>query len=170
MKFHQIFRASLYEPKKLAAFRLLSVGKVFAYVFLFVTLFTLISFSRYIFGDATLFEETPELKEQAAKIGALIYPMAFLLQLVISTFYIFIRISLFAYIGKFLLNVFKKRGDYLQIWRTSAIAMTVPFLITVTFDFFPSFQNSSLLISSVVHLIYIAAAVKYYPKQPKLNV
>lgn len=170
MKFHQIFSASLYEPKKLAAFRLLSVGKVFAYVFLFVTLFTLISFSRYIFGDATLFAETPELMEQGEKIGALIYPMAFLLQLVISTFYIFIRISIFAYIGMLLLKALKKRGDYLQIWRTSAIAMTVPFLITVVFDFFPMFNTSSLVISSVIHLIYILAAIKYYPKQPKLNV
>lgn len=166
MKFHQIFRASLNQPKKLAAFRLLSVGKVFMYVFLFVTLFTLISFSRYIFGDATLFEDTAELQEQAEKIGALIYPMAFLLQLVISTFYIFIRISIFAYFGMLLLKMMKRRGDYLQIWRTSAIAMTVPFIMTVGFDFFPEFQNSGLYLSSIVHLLYILAAAKYYPKQP----
>lgn len=175
MKFHQIFLASLFSPKKLAAFRLLSVGKVFAYVFIFVTLFTLISFSRYIFGDATLFEETSELMEHAEKIGALIYPMAFLLQLVISTFYIFIRISIFAYIGSLLLTVMKRRGNYLQIWRTSAIAMTIPFILTVALDFFPALKNFasfsfySLLISSIVHLVYIIAATRYYPKQPQLR-
>ena len=56
MKFHQLFNAAIYEPKKLAAFRLLPIGKVFKYVFIFISLFTLISFIRFIAGDAALFE------------------------------------------------------------------------------------------------------------------
>ena len=48
MKFHQLVKASIHEPKKLAAFRLLKIGKVFRYVFLFVILFTVISFIRFI--------------------------------------------------------------------------------------------------------------------------
>lgn len=169
MKFHQIFRASLHEPKKLAAFRLLPIGRVFAYVFIFVTLFTLISFFRFIVGDAILFEQSPELLEHGEAIGSLIYPMAFLLQLIISTFYIFVRISIFAYAGALLLKMMKRRGNYLQIWRTSAVAMTIPILLTIGFDFFPAMENYSLPISSIVHLAYIATATKFYPKQPNVK-
>ena len=167
MKFHQIFRASLNEPKKLAAFRLLPIGKVFTYVFIFVALLTIISFIRFYIDDTVLFENSPDLIEHGETIGLLIYPMAFILQLVISTFYIFIRISIFAYIGSLLLSLMKRRGNYLDIWRTSAIAMTIPILLTIGFDFFPFLKSYGLAISSLVHLIYIATATKYYPKKPR---
>ncbi len=166
MKFHQIFLASLAEPKKLAAFRLLPIGKVFMYVFLFVTVFTMISFSRFFTGDAVLFEHSPDLAAHSDKIGPLIYPIAFFLQLVISIFYIFARISIFAYLGSLILTILKRRGNYLQIWRTSAIAMTVPIIVTLGFDFLPQLSAYSLVMTSVIHLIYIAAATKFYPKQP----
>lgn len=166
MKFTQIFKASLYEFKKLAAFRLLPIGKVFSYVFLFVFLFTLISFTRFLTGDATLFEETSDLQAHSEKIGALIYPMAFMLQLVISTFYIFIRISVFTFIGMFALKLLKKRGQYLQMWRTTAIAMTIPILITIALDFYPAFELYGLIFTSILHIIYIILASRYYPKAP----
>ena len=166
MKFHQIFRAALNEPKKLAAFRLLPIGKVFKYVFIFVALFTLISFTRFYVDDTVLFENSPDLIEHGKTIGWLINPMAFMLQFVISTFYIFVRISIFAYIGSLLLSARKRRADYLQIWRTSAIAMTVPVLLTIGFDFSPAIGSYGLFLSSIVHFIYIFAATKYYPTQP----
>lgn len=167
MKFHQIFKAAFYEPKKLAAFRLLSIGKVFRYIFLFVALFTGISFIRYIALDTAMFEASPELLEHGETLGWIIYPIAFVLQLVISTFYIFIRVSVFAYAGILLLKVMKRRGEYRHIWRTSAIAMTVPILLTICLDFFPSWNSSSTWLTSVVHLAYIAAATKHYPKMPQ---
>lgn len=166
MKYHQIFKASLYEFKKLAAFRLLPIGKVFTYVFFFVFLFTTISFTRFLVGDAVLFDASSDLQEHSETIGGLIYPMAFTLQLVISTLYIFIRVSIFAYIGALLLKMMKKRGQYLHIWRTSAIAMTVPILLTIGLDFFPALETSGLILSSSIHLLYIVLAIKYYPKQP----
>ena len=167
MKFHQIFRAALHEPKKLAAFRLLPIGKVFKYVFFFVAVFTIISFTRFYFDDTVLFENSPDLIEHGETIGWLINPMAFMLQFVISTFYIFVRISIFAYIGALLLSARKRRGNYLQIWRTSAIAMTVPLLLTIGFDFFPIIKVYGLVLSSILHFFYIFAATKYYPKQPQ---
>lgn len=169
MKYHQIFKASLFEFKKMAAFRLLPIGKVFMYIFLFVFLFTVISFTRFLTGDANLFEGSSDLEAHSEMIGSLIYPIAFVLQLVISTFYIFIRVSLFAYIGSLLIRLLKRRGQYLHIWRTSAIAMTVPILLTIVLDFFPEMKNISLVITAIVHFIYIAIAVKYYPKQPQLQ-
>lgn len=169
MKYHQIFKASLYEFKKMAAFRLLPIGKVFMYTFFFVFLFTVISFSRFIFGDDVLFDASPDLQEHSESIGGLIYPIAFTLQLVISTFYIFIRVSVFAYIGSLIMKMMKKRGQYLHIWRTSAIAMTLPILLTIALDFFPDYKTLGLIISSLIHLVYILLAVRYYPKQPPLR-
>lgn len=165
MKFYQLFIASLYEPKKLAAFRLLPIGKVFKYVFMFIFLLTIISFGRFYLNDELSVEQNPDLIEHGKKIGLLIYPMALLLQLVISTFYVFIRITIFAYIGSLFLNLRKKRSNYLQIWRTSAFAMTVPLLVTIGFDFFPKLAENGFLLTSIIHLIYILAAIKYYPKQ-----
>jgi len=166
VKFHQIFRASLYEPKKLAAFRLLGIGKVFTYVFIFISIFTIISFMSFLTDDTALFENSPDLLEHAETIGWLIYPIAFVLQFVIMTFYFFIRVSIFAYIGTLILSWTKRRGELLQIWRTSAIAMTVPVLISIAFSFFPETKNYGLITSSVIHLLYISAAIKYYPKKP----
>ncbi|MFJ7933650.1 DUF1189 family protein [Sporosarcina sp. NPDC096371] len=167
MKFHQIFKAAIYEPKKLAAFRLLKIGKVFRYVFLFVTLFTAISFIRYVTGDAVLFEASPELLEHAKLVGWLIYPIAFILQLVISTTYIFLRISIFGYVGVLLLRLTKRRGEYRFMWNTAAIAVTVPILVTIILDFFPATSNYSMFVTSLIHVGYIAAAAKYYPKLVK---
>lgn len=161
----RIFKSSLYDFKKIANGRMLPIGKTFTYVFLFVFIFTLISFSRFIFGDAELFEMSPELQEQSEKIGVLIYPIAFGLQLVISVFYIFIRISLFAYIGTLIMKWMKKRGQYLQVWGTTAIAMTVPFMLTIVLEFFPDWKAIGLVITSIIHLVYIVLALNYYPKQ-----
>ena len=61
----------------------------------------------------------------------------------------------------------KRRGEYRHMWRTSAIAMTVPILLTICLDFSPSWDSYSTWISSVAHLAYIATAAKYYPKLPK---
>ncbi|WP_203246905.1 DUF1189 family protein [Sporosarcina beigongshangi] len=167
MKFHQIFKASIYEPKKLAAFRLLKIGKVFQYVFLFITLFTVISFVRYIAGDTVLFEASPELLEQGQLVGGLIYPIAFILQLVISTLYIFLRISIFAYIGVVLLRLMKRRGEYRFMWNTSAIAVTVPILATIALEFFPFMSDYNMFITSLIHVGYVASAAKHYPKLAK---
>ena len=167
MKFHQLFKAAIHEPKKLAAFRLLKIGKVFQYVFLFVTLFTVISFIRYLVGDTVLFEASPELMEHGKTVGWIIYPIAFLLQLVISTFYIFLRISIFGYIGVLLLKLLKRRGDYRFMWNTAAIAITVPILMTIVLDFFPVASDYSMVITSMIHTIYIGAAANYYPKMPR---
>ena len=94
--------------------------------------------------------------------------MAFLLQLVISTFYIFIRISIFAYVGVLFLKLMKRRGEYRQMWRTSAIAMTIPILLTIGLDFFPAMKSYSTVITSIVHYrLYCALQLSIIPKIPR---
>lgn len=167
MKFYQLFKASVHEPKKLAAFRLLPIGKVISYVFYFIAIMAILSIFRYSIGDATIFYASPELQKYIETIGWLIYPVAFVFQLIISTFYIFFRISFFALLGVLLLKLMKRKGEYRHLWRTSAISITVPILLTISFEFFPIILPFSMWITSAVHLFYIATAIKYYPKMKK---
>ncbi|WP_432355240.1 DUF1189 family protein [Sporosarcina sp. A2] len=167
MKNHQLFMASIYEPKKLAAFRLLPIGKVFQYVFLFVFLSTAVSFIRFLTGDIELFNASDELIEYAKTVGGLLYPMAFVLQLVISTFYLFIRVSFFGLVGLGLLKILKRRGEYRHMWRTSAISITVPVLVSLTLEILGIKNELNFPITAAVHIIYLLLAANYYPKQPK---
>ena len=164
MKFHQLFLASLHEPKKLAAFRLLPIGRVIKYAFFFVLLMTLISFSRFLFGDTELFVASPELAEYSETMGGLLYPTALTFQFVIATFYVFVRISLFAAIGLLIGKVIKRRVEYRFLWRTAAISITVPLLVTIAVDFMPSMETFSIWVTSIIHITYISLALKYYPK------
>lgn len=167
MKFHHIILAAFHEPKKLAAFRLLPIGRVIRHAFLFILLMALLSFIRFSFGDAELFEASPELTEYSKTIGGLIYPMAFIFQFVISTFYVFVRISIFAAIGLWIGKLMKRRVEYRLIWRTTAIAITVPLLLTIFLDFFHFRETFSIIISSLLHIGYLIFALKYYPKTAK---
>ncbi|WP_194841632.1 DUF1189 family protein [Sporosarcina obsidiansis] len=167
MKFHQLFKASLHEPKKLAAFRLLPIGKVIQYIFVFVFLYTAVSFFRFLLGDHSIFETTPELALIGETIGFLIYPIAFVLQLVIITSYLFIRISFFAIIGVLLVKLLHRRGEFRFMWRTAAIASTLPIILTMVFEFLPEQQSYSLWVASLVHLLYVWRAATYYPKKPR---
>ncbi|MGG0667603.1 DUF1189 family protein [Lederbergia citrisecunda] len=167
MKFYQLFLAAFHEPKKLAAFRLLPIGRVIRYAFLFILLMTLISFTRFSLGDAELFEASPELTEYSETIGGLIYPMAFIFQFVIATFYVFVRISVFAAIGIWIGKIMKRRVEYRFLWRTSAIAITVPLLLTILLDLFQFLETSGIVFSSLLHIGYLIFALKYYPKSAK---
>ena len=167
MKIRQLFKASLYEPKKLAAFRLLPIGKVFQYVFVFVILSTAVSFIRFLLGYIELFGASDELIEYAEAIGVLLYPMAFVLQLVISTFYMFIRVSFFGLIGLGLLKVFNKKGEYRHMWRTAAISITIPILFSIALDIFGIPSNVNLIITGIVHIVYLVRSANYYPKVTK---
>lgn len=167
MKFYQLFLAAFHEPKKLAAFRLLPIGRVIRYAFLFILLMTLISFTRFSLGDAELFEASPELTEYSETIGGLIYPMAFIFQFVIATFYVFVRISVFAAIGIWIGKMMKRRVEYRFLWRTSAIAITVPLLLTILLDLFQFLETSGIVFSSLLHIGYLIFALKYYPKSAK---
>ncbi|REB10014.1 DUF1189 domain-containing protein [Sporosarcina sp. BI001-red] len=170
MKNYQLFLASIFEPKKLAAFRLLPIGKVFQYVFLFVILSTLVSFIRFLTGDIDLFGASQELIDYAATVGGLLYPMAFVLQLVISTFYLFIRVSFFGLVGLGILKLFKRRGEYRHMWRTSAISITVPILVSLVLDIVHVVNSFNFPITATLHTIYLVLAANYYPKQPQTKV
>ena len=53
MSISQLLLASISNPKKIAAFRLLPIGKVIQYVFFFVVILSLLSFVHFITGFKT---------------------------------------------------------------------------------------------------------------------
>ena len=167
MKVHQLFLSAFHEPKKLAAYRLLPIGRVISYAFLFILLMTLISFIRFTTGDIELFETSSELTEYSETIGGLIYPAAFTIQFVIATFYVFVRISIFAAIGIGIGKLMKRRVEYRFVWRTAAISITVPVLLTILLEFIPSWETFGTIVTSIIHIGYLAFALKYYPKAAK---
>ena len=47
---YQLFKASLMEPKKQAAVRIMTIGKIMQFIFVFVALLTVASFVEWILG------------------------------------------------------------------------------------------------------------------------
>ena len=50
MNLFQLFKASLHSPKKIATFRLIPIGKVMQYIFIYIFLLTTIAFVQFING------------------------------------------------------------------------------------------------------------------------
>ncbi|MFP3918811.1 DUF1189 family protein, partial [Lysinibacillus telephonicus] len=130
VKHSQLFIDSLIHPKKLAAYRLLSIGKIIQYVFLLIAVITIFSFIQFITGVSENSVELVGLTEYVKDIQWLLYPFALLLLTITSTFLLFIRISLYALVGIVLLKILKRRGEYRHMWRTASLAITWSTLLT----------------------------------------
>lgn len=164
MKFHQLFKAALHEPKKLAAFRLLPLGKVVRYIFVFILITAILSFVKFALSADTVIGSTDIPVEELEDIGPLLYPAAFVMQFFIATLYFYVKASIFALAGLGFIKIRKKRGEYRHLWRTSAISLTVPTLILLLDDLLPSRIPFSSWLSAAAALVYIWLAVGYYPK------
>lgn len=163
MSFTLLFFASLHEPKKMAAFRLLSIGKVIQYIFIFITLITFISFIQFVFGIKNQSSSIVGLVEYIEGMEWILYPFAFILQFVMSTLFVFSRISILAIIGFYLLKWLKRRGDYRHVWRTTAFAYTVPTIISFILLFLGMGDTIIFVITHSISFIYLYLALTYYP-------
>ncbi|MDN7240462.1 DUF1189 family protein [Planococcus sp. N028] len=165
MNLFQLFKASLLEPKKQAAVRILTIGKILRYVFAFVLFMTIISFIQLATGLDDVTNGVEGLLQYIEEIEWLLYPFALIFLFVTTTIYHFVKISLFAFVALALLNVKKRRGEYRHVWRTSALSVTFPTLIS----FAASFFTSNLWITaatSLLTIVYLYLAIGYYPKMP----
>lgn len=165
MNLLQLFKASLMEPKKQAAVRILGIGKIMQYAFAFIALLTIVSFVELVSGLGDTVSDVEGLMEFVKEIEWLLYPFALIFLFVSTTFYHFVKISFFAMLGVGLVRLKKKKGEYRHLWRTTALAVTIPTLISFVLSFFVS----SLWISaatSLLTLVYLHLATNYYPKQP----
>ncbi|MDN7245773.1 DUF1189 family protein [Planococcus shenhongbingii] len=168
MNLFQLFKASLMEPKKQAAVRIMTIGKILRYVFALILLMTLVSFIELATGLGDTAGNMEGLLDFVEEIQFLLYPFAFVFLFVSTTLYHFVKISLFAMIGVAFVRLKKRKGEYRHLWRTAALAVTVPTLLSFAFSFFGvSFWVTMAL--SLLTILYLHLATNYYPKQPPVK-
>lgn len=165
MTLYQLFIASFMEPKKRAAVRIMPIGRIMKFVFLFVTLLALASFVEFTLGIWSSSSELEGLLQFIKEIEWLLYPFALVFLFVSTTIYHFIKISFFAAIGLGLLKLLQRRGEYRHMWRTAALAVTVPTIAAYALSFWASSLWFTLFTSGwTLYLLYSAA--RFYPKAP----
>ncbi|MGB6779668.1 MAG: DUF1189 family protein [Planococcus citreus] len=165
MNLYQLFKASFMEPKKRAAVRIMPIGRILKFVFLFIALLSLISFAEFTFGIGSSSSELEGLLQFIEEIDWLLYPFALIFLFVSTTLYHFIKISVFAAFGYGFLALLKRRGEYRHMWRTASLAVTVPTIVA----YVASFWTNNLWISlatSIWTLFLLYSAARFYPKAP----
>lgn len=163
----QLFLDSLFQPKKLAAYRILSIGKVIQYVFILITIVTFFSFIQFMTGVSETAIQMKGLQQYVKDIQWLLYPFALFLLFFTSTVLLFVRISIYAAIGTVLLKLLKRRGEYRHMWRTSAFAITWSTLLSILFSFFSLSSGLATTINAIITIILLILASLNYPKLEK---
>ena len=167
MRHSQLFTDSLFNPKKLAAYRIMPIGKIIQYVFLLITVVTVFSFGQFITGFSEDFFNIEGVADYLADIQWLLYPFAFVFLFIMTSLLIFARISLYALAGYVLAGAMKRRGEYRHIWRTAAFAITWATLLAIAFSFFHFSDLWTAMIGIFITMSFIITALIKYPKQPK---
>lgn len=164
IKHSQLFIHSLFQPKKLASYRLLTIGKVIQYVFILVTIVTIISFVQFLTGVNETALQFEDLQQYVKDIQWLLYPFALLFLFLTSTTLLFLRISIYALVGTILLKIMKRRGEYRHMWRTSAFAITWSTLLSILFVYLPIPSLFGTSINVIITIILLIIAASKYPK------
>ncbi|MCP1145278.1 DUF1189 family protein [Lysinibacillus endophyticus] len=167
VKHSQLFIDSLLHPKKLAAYRLLSIGKTIQYVFLLIALVTIFSFIQFLTGVSTISYSIEGLTEYIEDIQWLLYPFAILFLILTTTVLLFGRISIYAFVGVVILKLTNRRGEYRHMWRTAALANTWSTLLSIIFTTLQFTGTIPTLIGIVITVILLFIASTKYPKIPK---
>lgn len=167
MNHSQLFIDSLINPKKLAAYRIMPIGKIIQYVFLLITAVTVFSFGQFTTGFSEDIFNIDGVADYLADIQWLLYPFAFIFLFIMTSLLIFARISLYALAGYVLAGAMKRRGEYRHIWRTSAFAITWATLLSIIFSFFQVSDGWTTMIGIFITMSFIIIALTKYPKQPK---
>lgn len=167
MKHSQLFIDSLIHPKKLAAYRLLPIGKVIQYTFLLITLVTVFSFGRFTTGVNIENFDLSGLSAYIEEIKWLLYPVTFLMLFVFTTMLIFAQIALYALAGLFFLKIMKRRGEYRHVWRTTTFAITWTTILSLLAVYVPISATKISIFSLLLTLTLLIISFTNYPKQPK---
>lgn len=165
MSISQLILASISNPKKIAAFRLLPIGKVIQYIFLFVIILSILSFVHFINGFKTDSTSMDGLLDYVENMEWILYPFAFIIQFIMTTLLLFVRISLMTFAGMLILKLLRRRGDYRHVWRTTAFAYTTPTIFSIFLLYIGFTDGWIFIITTVVCIIYLAVALKYYPQK-----
>jgi len=160
---------SLLYPKKLAAYRILSIGKVIQYTFLLITLITAFSFGQFIAGNPSTYF-SGELASFAQDLQFLIYIIGAVFLFAMNTAVIFAKVSIYAYVGLLFSKVMKRRAEYRQLWRTTAFAITWEVLLSIILPVFSLPAAVPLIIMGAVTLSFVFVALTKFPKLPAASI
>ena len=168
MKHSQLFIDSLIHPKKLAAYRLLSIGKTIQYVFILIGIVTTYSYIEYLLNVSESSFNMIGLPEYIEDIKWLLYPFAFLFLAFTSTILIFVKISIYSFIGIILLKLLSRRGEYRHMWRTTALTITWSTLLSIPLSLI-GLQDHLLanLVMIIITIFILILASTNYPKLQK---
>ncbi|WP_088006343.1 DUF1189 family protein [Indiicoccus explosivorum] len=165
MTMYQLFKAALKEPKKQAAARVLPIGKVLKFVFLFIAILTAAAFIGLVGGLSRAGSGMEGYAEFTSGIGWLLYPFALFMLFVTTTVYHFAKISIFALFGLGFLKARRRKGEYRHVWRTASLAVTGPTLLSVLLDLAGfGFWASAAMVLLTLWLLWQDAS--FYPKMP----
>ncbi|WP_042473981.1 DUF1189 family protein [Bacillus ndiopicus] len=167
LKHSQLFLDSLYQPKKLAAYRIMPIGKVIQYVFLLITAMTVFSLGKFFNTEVNQIFAYKEIEEFASDLKWLVYIISIVFLFVMNTLILFAKISIYAYAGHLFLKPLKRRGEYRQVWRTTAFAITWEVILSIILSFFAIPSTVSILLFIVVTMTMLLIALTKYPKMPQ---
>lgn len=159
----QLFIDSLTNPKKLGAYRILSIGKVMQYAFLMIALLTAFSFGQFVNGGTDAIFSYSEIEQYAADVQWIVYPIAVIFLFVLNTSIYFIKVSLYALAGQFFVKPMKRRGEYRQVWRSAVFACTWATLLTMFGGLFPISAMLLTLLGIFITMLWIILAITKYP-------
>ena len=168
IKHTQLLLDSLRSPKKLAAYRILSIGKVIQYTFLLVFLLTVFSFGQFTSGVSTTFI-SEDLEAFAQDLEFLIYIIGVVFLFAMNTAVVFGKISIYAYVGTLFAKRMKRRAEYRQVWRTTAFAITWEVILSMVLSVFNLPPAVPLLLMIAITMSILLTALTKYPKIPATN-
>ena len=162
-----LFIDSLIHPKKLAAYRILSIGKVIQYTFLLVALVTAFSLGQFVNNGADSIFGYEEIQAYIADLKWLIYIVSALFLFIMNTLIVYAKISVYAYVGYLLAKPASRRVEYRHMWRTAAFAITWEILLSLVFSTIQLSGTTSTLISIFLTMFIIIVALTKYPTLKK---
>lgn len=160
----QLFLHSLFKPKMLAAYRILSVGKIIQYTFLLVLLMTAFSIGQFVNEGIPSINNDVEIKQYAENLQWLIYIISAIFSFIINTLILYLKISLYALVAFLFAKPLHKRAEYRHLWRTAALAITWEVILSIVLNLFITNNIVTTFICMMVTLIFIFIALNKYPK------
>ena len=160
----QLFLHSLIKPKMLAAYRILSVGKIIQYTFLLVLLMTAFSLGQFVNEGITSINSYEQIGHYAQNLQWLIYIISAILLFTMNTLILYAKISLYALVTFLFAKPFHKKAEYRHLWRTAALAITWEVIFTIIFSTLMLSKAITILICVVITMTWMFIALSKYPK------
>lgn len=159
----QLLIDSLIHPKKLAAYRILTIGKIIQYTFILVLIMTAFSLGQFAQNGFKSIIGYEDIKSYAENLEWLIYCLSALFLFIMNTCILYAKVSIYALVGLLLGKSMNRRMEYRHIWRTTAFAITWEILLSILFSVLHITGAIPTIISIFITMGIILIALTKYP-------